>query len=111
MSIRYLTAGESHGQGLVAIIEGLPAGLQVNPAAINHELARRQTGYGAGPRMKLEQDSAEIVSGVLEGQSTGAPIALMIKNINHGRWRGLPIEPFTTPRPGHVDLAAAIKYG
>lgn len=111
MSIRYLTAGESHGESLVTILEGMPAGLVVDRDALNHELARRQIGYGAGPRMKLEKDEARILSGVLEGKTIGAPIAMLIQNLNHDRWLGKPIEPFTTPRPGHVDLAAAVKYG
>lgn len=111
MNIRYLTAGESHGPALVTILEGLPAGLQIDQEALNYQLLRRQTGYGSGPRMKLEKDHARIISGVLEGITTGAPIAMSIENLNHERWRGKSIEPFSTPRPGHVDLAAAVKYG
>ncbi len=111
MPLRFLTAGESHGPALVAIVEGFPAGLQVDHQALDHELARRQRGFGAGPRMKIERDRAEIVSGVLEGVTTGAPIALRIANRDHAKWRGRDIPPFTTPRPGHGDLAAVVKYG
>lgn len=111
MGIRYLTAGESHGPALIVIIEGLPAGIRLDREQIDMELARRQRGFGAGPRMKIEQDQAEIISGVLAGETTGAPVAIIIANLNHERWKGKEIEPFTTPRPGHVDLAAAIKYG
>lgn len=109
--LRFLTAGESHGPALTAILEGLPAGLALSAAAINSELARRQQGYGAGPRMKLEQDTVRILAGVMEGQTTGAPLAMFIENLDHARWRGRPIPAFTVPRPGHADLAGAIKYG
>ncbi len=111
MPLRFLTAGESHGPALVAIVEGFPAGLRVDRQALDHELARRQRGFGAGPRMKIERDQAEILSGVLEGVTTGAPIALRITNRDHAKWRGREIPPFTTPRPGHGDLAAVVKYG
>lgn len=111
MGLRYLTAGESHGPALVAILDGLPAGLSLYSQIINRELARRQQGYGAGPRMKIEQDRAEILAGVMEGKTTGAPLAVSITNLDHKKWRGRAIEPFTTPRPGHADLAGAIKYG
>ncbi|MCS7351283.1 chorismate synthase [Thermoflexus sp.] len=111
MPLRFLTAGESHGPALVAILEGLPAGLPVDLEAVNRELARRQQGLGAGPRMKIEADRAVILSGVLEGVTTGAPIAVQIENRDHTKWRGRAVEPMTVPRPGHVDLAAALKYG
>jgi chorismate synthase len=111
MTLRVLTAGESHGPALVAVLEGIPAGLALDAALIDHHLQRRQAGYGAGPRMKLERDHAQILSGVMAGVTTGAPLALMIENLDHKRWAGKAIEPFTTPRPGHVDLAGAIKYG
>lgn len=111
MPLRFLTAGESHGPALVAILEGLPAGLPVDVEAIHRDLARRQRGLGAGPRMRIEQDRVEILGGVMEGQTTGAPIALRIENRDHAKWRGQEILPMTVPRPGHVDLAAAIKYG
>lgn len=111
MSLRFLTSGESHGPALVAILEGLPAGLPLSADLIQHDLARRQHGYGAGPRMKIEQDVARILSGVMAGQTTGAPVALFIENRDHTKWRGRPIAPFTTPRPGHADLTGTVKYG
>ena len=110
MGLRFLTAGESHGPGLTAILEGLPAGMDLNAEMLNHELARRQAGYGAGPRMKLEQDTARILGGVMAGQTTGAPLALFVENSDHARWRGKSIAPFTIPRPGHADLTGASKY-
>ncbi|HUF37976.1 MAG TPA: chorismate synthase [Anaerolineales bacterium] len=109
--LRLLTAGESHGPELTAILEGLPAGLPIDLTAIDAQLERRQRGYGAGPRMKLEQDRATITAGVLAGRTTGAPLAIRITNRDHAKWRGRPIDPLTTPRPGHVDLTAAVKYG
>jgi chorismate synthase len=111
MTLRFLTAGESHGPGLVAILEGMPAGMALHSADIDTDLERRQHGYGAGPRMKLEQDRVEIRSGVMQGVTTGAPLALQIDNRDHQRWRGREIDPFTIPRPGHADLTGAIKYG
>ncbi|MBL7162805.1 MAG: chorismate synthase [Anaerolineales bacterium] len=108
--LRFLTAGESHGPTLTAILEGFPAGLPLDIEKINHELARRQRGYGAGPRMKIERDQVEILSGLMDGITIGSPIALQIENLNHDRWRGKAIDPFTTPRPGHADLTAAVKY-
>lgn len=110
-NLRFLTAGESHGPALTAILDGLPAGLPLASEMIDGELARRQQGYGAGPRMKLEHDQARILGGVMEGLTTGAPLALSIENLDHAKWRGRAVEPFTTPRPGHADLAGAIKYG
>lgn len=106
-----ITSGESHGPALVAILEGLPAGLPLNLAAIQRELGRRQHGYGAGPRMKIEQDTAQILGGVMDGVTTGAPLSLLIANRDHEKWRGKAVDPFTTPRPGHADLTGAIKYG
>jgi chorismate synthase len=111
MPLRFLTSGESHGPALVAILEGLPAGLPLTTGVIDGELARRQTGYGAGPRMKIERDMARILGGVMEGLTTGAPLALLIENRDHVKWRGRPIPPFTVPRPGHADLTGAVKYG
>jgi chorismate synthase len=110
MPLRFLTAGESHGPALVVILEGIPAGLALEPELIDAELARRQQGYGAGPRMKLEHDAAQILAGVMAGQTTGAPLAILIENRDHAAWRGRPVEPLTTPRPGHADLTGAIKY-
>jgi len=111
MALRFLTAGESHGPGLSAILEGMPAGLPVDLDAINHELLRRQRGVGAGPRMKLEKDTVRILSGIMEGVTIGAPLALWIKNLDHSKWKGKEIESFTVPRPGHADLTGAIKFG
>src|SRR5512135_1194459 len=91
MPLRFLTAGESHGPALLAILEGLPAGLPLDPEQIDRDLARRQRGYGAGPRMKLEQDRVEILSGMLEGHTTGAPLGLRLENQDHARWKGLPV--------------------
>jgi len=109
--LRFLTAGESHGPALVAILEGLPAGLAISEDEINEQMARRQRGYGSGPRMKLEKDAVQILSGVMAGETTGSPLAFLIHNDDHVHWRGRPIPPFTTPRPGHADLTGAIKYG
>ncbi len=109
--LRFLTAGESHGPGLLGILEGMPAGLPLTEAVIDAELARRQQGYGAGGRMKIEKDQARILSGVMAGQTTGAPIALWIENADHVRWKGKEIAALTTPRPGHADLTGALKYG
>jgi chorismate synthase len=89
----------------------MPAGLPLDLQVINADLARRQQGYGAGPRMKIEQDVAHILGGVMEGLTTGAPLAFEIENRDHAKWRGKPIEAFTVPRPGHADLSGAIKYG
>jgi chorismate synthase len=109
--MKLITSGESHGPALVAVLEGLPAGLPIEAEMIQRELARRQRGYGAGPRMKFEQDTAQIIGGVMEGRTTGAPISLMIANRDHEKWQGRAVEPLTIPRPGHADLAGAIKYG
>ena len=111
MPLRFLTAGESHGPALVAILEGLPAGLPLSTGIIDAELARRQQGYGAGPRMKIEHDTVQLLSGVMEGQTTGAPLAFMIENLDHTKWKGKPVAAYTAPRPGHVDLAGVVKYG
>ncbi len=111
MGLRLLTAGESHGPGLISILDGIPAGLQISPEDIDADLARRQDGYGAGPRMKLEHDRVQIQAGIMEGRTTGAPVALMIENADHKNWKGKKIPSMTIPRPGHADLAGAIKYG
>ncbi len=110
MTIRFLTAGESHGPALVAIVEGFPAGLALNQEIIDLELARRQKGVGSGPRMKLEQDSVRILSGVMDGETLGSPIALLIENLDHSKWKGKPVPAFSIPRPGHADLTGALKY-
>jgi len=109
--IRVLTAGESHGPMLTAIIEGLPAGLPLVPEDINAELLRRQQGYGSGGRMNIERDEARITSGIANGLTTGAPIALLVENRDYKNWKEKDIAPMTTPRPGHADLTGAIKYG
>ena len=119
--LRFETAGESHGECLVALLTGLPAGVPVSVAAVNRELWRRQQGYGRGGRMKIEHDEVEIVSGVRHSQTTGAPVAMIIRNRDWKNWtEALPVEaapdseskkkPLTRPRPGHADLAGAIKY-
>jgi len=119
MPIRFLTAGESHGRGLVCIIEGLPANLGLSSEYINRELERRQRGYGRGGRMKIEKDRVQILSGVRFGKTLGGPIALFIENKDWENWKGkMAVEgerpetavPFTRPRPGHADLAGGIKY-
>ena len=118
----FITAGESHGKGLVAIIEGLPAGLTIDIAFINRELWRRQQGYGRGGRMKIESDEAEIISGVRHGKTLGSPVALLIRNRDFENWQDvMNVEPreftddkrarrLTRPRPGHTDLAGGLKY-
>jgi chorismate synthase len=111
MPLRYLTAGESHGPALTAILEGMAAGLPVSEELIAADLARRQRGAGSGDRMAIEQDQAKILGGVMEGLTTGAPIALQLTNRDHGNWQGKAVPAYTTPRPGHADLAAAVKYG
>jgi len=103
---RFLTAGESHGKGLTAIVEGMIAGLPLDVGYINTELKRRQQGYGRSSRMQLEEDKAEIISGIYHGLTTGSPISLFISNRD---WR--ETEPVTCPRPGHADLAGVTKYG
>lgn len=104
--LRFLTAGESHGRGLLAILEGVPAGVPVSEEGIDIQLARRQHGYGRGGRMQIEQDRAEIYSGIMGGTTIGAPIGLLIGNKD---WRKEE-PPLTRPRPGHADLAGALKY-
>ena len=109
--LRFLTAGESHGPAMTAILEGIPAGLPVDSLMIDSELARRQRGYGSGGRMKIENDRVTILSGVLAGRTTGAPIAMLVENKDHIKWKGKPVDPMTSPRPGHADLTGAVKYG
>jgi chorismate synthase len=111
MPLRFLTAGESHGPSLTAILDGIPAGLSITPNIINKELARRQQGYGSGGRMKIEKDTVQILGGVMSGETTGAPIAMLVQNDDHVKWKGKAIEPMTAPRPGHADLTGAVKYG
>src|SRR5438477_374929 len=118
---RFTTAGESHGRALVAIVEGLPAGLAIDIDQINHELWRRQQGYGRGARMRIEQDRSEILSGVRHGLTLGSPLALMIENQDWANWQDVMATDATEiapeksrrvkrPRPGHADLAGGLKY-
>ncbi len=109
--LRFLTAGESHGPSLTAILEGMPAGLPISSAEIDRDLARRQQGYGSGGRMKIERDHARITAGVMNGRTTGGPIALVVENLDYAKWRDRDVEPMTIPRPGHADLTGAAKYG
>ena len=109
--MRFLTAGESHGPELTAILEGMPAGLPLSSEQVDRDLARRQQGYGSGGRMKIERDHARITSGVMAGRTTGAPIALTVVNLDHAKWRERDVAPMTIPRPGHADLTGAVKYG
>jgi len=110
MPIRFLTAGESHGPMLTTILEGMPAGLPFDVDAINFEMARRQKGYGSGGRMQIEKDTVRVTAGVMDGQTTGGPIALSLENRDFKNWKERDITPITTPRPGHADLTGAIKY-
>lgn len=118
---KFTTAGESHGRALIAIVEGLPSGISIDAEKINQDLARRQLGYGRGGRMKIEKDTAQILSGVRHGKTLGSPIALMIENKDWQNWTDVmsaePIEikpdrprTVTRPRPGHADLAGGMKY-
>ena len=111
MTLRFLTAGESHGPALTVILEGIPAGLTIDEELISRELQRRQAGFGAGGRMKIEHDRARILGGIMAGVTTGAPIALLIENQDHSKWQGRAVDAFTTPRPGHADMTGAVKYG
>src|SRR5215207_1792686 len=123
--LRFLTAGESHGQALVVTVDGMPAGLEIDGDALNLQLKRRQGGYGRGRRMQIESDRAEVWSGVRHGRTTGAPIALIIRNRDWINWQqtmyveatmpegatGARRADVTRPRPGHADYAGALKYG
>jgi chorismate synthase len=122
MFFQFTTAGESHGRALIAVVEGLPAGLEIDIAAINHELWRRQQGYGRGGRMKIETDEVQVLSGVRHGKALGSPVALMIENRDFVHWTDImAAEPIAAepknprvvkrPRPGHADLAGGQKYG
>src|SRR5215510_13421838 len=117
--LRYFTAGESHGETLVAFLSGMPAGLKVEQKFIDRELWRRQQGFGRGGRMKIEKDTAHIVSGVRHGKTIGSPIAILLENKDWKNWQeALPVEEgdrgkhksVASPRPGHADLAGALKY-
>jgi chorismate synthase len=117
--LRYFTAGESHGEALVAFLSGIPAGLKIDQAFLDRELWRRQQGYGRGGRMKIERDTAHITSGVRQGKTIGSPIAVQIENRDWKNWQeSLPVSEgdpakhkrVSSPRPGHADLAGALKY-
>ena len=117
--MRYLTAGESHGKALCAIIEGLPSGLKIDENAINNELCRRQSGYGRGGRMKIESDRAEFIAGIRGGMTLGSPIAFLIPNKDYESWTDVmgtfgktsDRRKVTAVRPGHADFVGCIKYG
>jgi chorismate synthase len=124
MTLELVTAGESHGPALVAIVSGLPAGLVLEQAAIEEDLRRRQQGYGRSPRQQIETDEVEVLAGLRHGRTLGTPLALMVRNRDHKNWTwgmspwppegepsGKGKEPVTLPRPGHADLAGVLKYG
>ena len=124
MTLSLVTAGESHGPALVAIVTGLPAGLVLDREAIDADLRRRQQGYGRSPRQQIEQDAVEVLAGLRHGRTLGTPLALVVKNRDHKNWTwgmspwppegepaGKGTKPVTLPRPGHADLAGALKYG
>lgn len=119
MHLRFTTAGESHGPGLVAMIEGVPAGIELAPEDLNDDLARRQLGYGRGGRMKIEKDAATVVSGIRHGRTLGSPIALSIPNRDYANWEermnpwpvDAEVSQVHLPRPGHADLAGVQKFG
>jgi chorismate synthase len=124
VSLELVTAGESHGPALVAILSGLPAGLVLDKAAIDEDLRRRQQGYGRSPRQRIETDEVEVLAGLRHGRTLGSPLALVVRNRDHANWtwgmnpwppegepEGKGTKPVTLPRPGHADLAGALKYG
>src|SRR6185503_1913159 len=124
MTLRLATAGESHGPALVAILTGLPAGLELDRDAIDADLKRRQEGYGRSPRQQIEQDRVEVLAGLRHGRTLGTPLALVVRNVDHKNWtwgmnpwppegepEGKCTKPVTLPRPGHADLAGVLKYG
>jgi chorismate synthase len=119
VSLRFTTAGESHGPGLVAIVEGLPAGLELDRGMLDREMARRQLGHGRGGRMKIERDAVEIRSGIRHGRTLGSPIAVLVANRDYANWEermnpwavDAEVEEVHLPRPGHADLAGLLKYG
>jgi chorismate synthase len=124
VSLSLVTAGESHGPALVAIVSGLPAGLQLDREAINADLRRRQEGYGRSPRQKIETDEVEVLAGLRHGRTLGTPLAMVVRNRDHANWewgmdpwppagepQGKGTKPVTLPRPGHADYAGTLKYG
>src|SRR5271156_2862188 len=124
MTLRLATAGESHGPALVAIVGGLPAGLELDRDWIDADLKRRQEGYGRSPRQQIEQDRVEVLAGLRQGRTLGTPLALVVRNVDHKNWTwgmapwppegeptGKGTRPVTLPRPGHADLAGVLKYG
>jgi len=124
VTLRLSSAGESHGPALVAILSGLPAGLELDRAAIDAALRRRQQGYGRSPRQQIEQDRVEVLAGLRHGRTLGTPLALVVRNVDHKSWTwgmspwppegepaGKGTKPVTLPRPGHADLAGVLKYG
>jgi chorismate synthase len=119
MSLRFTTAGESHGPGLIAVVEGLPAGLELGPEDIDRDLLRRQLGHGRGGRMKIEKDRAEVTAGLRHGRTLGSPVALRIENLDFANWEErmnpwpveAELEEVHLPRPGHADLAGVQKFG
>jgi chorismate synthase len=124
MALELVTAGESHGPALVAIVSGLPAGLVLDKAGIDADLRRRQQGYGRSPRQQIEQDEVEVIAGLRHGRTLGTPLALIVRNRDHENWQwgmspwppegepsGKGTKEVTLPRPGHADLAGALKYG
>src|SRR6516165_30058 len=121
--LRVATAGESHGPALVAIVTGLPAGLELDREAIDGDLYRRQPGYGRSPRQQIEKDKVEVLAGLRHGKTIGTPLALVVRNVDHKNWtwgmspwppegepEGKGTKPVTLPRPGHADLAGVQKY-
>jgi chorismate synthase len=124
MTLELATAGESHGPALVGILSGLPAGLVLDRDAINDDLRRRQRGYGRSPRQQLEHDEVRMLAGLRHGRTLGTPLGFLVENRDHGNWEwgmspwpaegepgGKGTKPVTVPRPGHADLAGALKYG
>src|ERR687888_1516592 len=124
MALELVTAGESHGPALVALVTGLPAGLVLEQHAIDNDLRRRQQGYGRSPRQRIEQDTVEVLAGLRHGRTLGTPLALVVRNRDHANWTwgmspwppegepsGKGAKEVTLPRPGHADLAGALKYG
>src|SRR3954468_14353147 len=119
MALRFTTAGESHGPGLTAIVEGLPAGLELRPEDIDRDLARRQLGHGRGGRMKIEKDGAQVTAGVRHGRTLGSPVCMWIENRDYQNWEermnswpvDAKVDEVHLPRPGHADLAGIQKFG